>query len=461
MKKISVVFIFLFVFIGKNSAQLLKADSLLNIISVSNNDSVRIDAMNDLVDLYQSNSTDSNMYYAKKILQIGQERKINSIEAFGYSEVGYVYYRIDNRAKGYEYVLKALKIAEPYNNPRVLAKVYNNLSLFKNGSAKIADIKKAVLLFSVAGNTKSFGLHNLASAYLATGQLDSALIYATSAYEVARKDHPISLPWVLLLLGRIHERLNNPDLSLTYYRLALEDARKKNSTRLVRGAYIRLASLYKQKLMVDSNFFYSKKAYDMAANESISNVIDPAYSLYEIYTKQNKTDSALKYLNIYISAKDSLTKIQEVQKVQSLDFDEQIRQRDNAAAEQKLKEERKHNLQYAAIALGLVTFIILFFLLSHSIIGNQKLISFLGILALLIVFEFLNLFLHPFLDRITKHQPILMLAAMVCIAALLIPLHHKLEHWITHKMVEKNNAIRLAAARKTIEQLEKSTPEPL
>jgi hypothetical protein len=42
---------------------------------------------------------------------------------------------------------------------------------------------------------------------------------------------------------------------------------------------------------------------------------------------------------------------------------------------------------------------------------------------------------------------------MVCIAALLVPLHHKLEHWITHKMVEKNNSIRLAVAKRTIQQL--------
>jgi hypothetical protein len=48
-----------------------------------------------------------------------------------------------------------------------------------------------------------------------------------------------------------------------------------------------------------------------------------------------------------------------------------------------------------------------------------------------------------------------MLLALVCIAALLVPLHHKLEKWATHKLVEKNKAIRLAAAKKTIEELEK------
>jgi len=34
--------------------------------------------------------------------------------------------------------------------------------------------------------------------------------------------------------------------------------------------------------------------------------------------------------------------------------------------------------------------------------------------------------------------------------------HHRLEHWIKEKMIEKNNAIRLTAAKKTIEKLEKN-----
>ena len=75
--------------------------------------------------------------------------------------------------------------------------------------------------------------------------------------------------------------------------------------------------------------------------------------------------------------------------------------------------------------------------------------------ALLIVFEFLNLLLHPFLERITYHNPVLMLLALVCIAALLVPLHHKVEKWATAKLVKKNKEIRLANAKKTIEELEK------
>jgi hypothetical protein len=43
---------------------------------------------------------------------------------------------------------------------------------------------------------------------------------------------------------------------------------------------------------------------------------------------------------------------------------------------------------------------------------------------------------------------------MVCIAALLVPLHHRTEKWILHRLVEKNKKIRLEAAKKTIAKLE-------
>ena len=79
---------------------------------------------------------------------------------------------------------------------------------------------------------------------------------------------------------------------------------------------------------------------------------------------------------------------------------------------------------------------------------------FFGVVALLLVFEFLNLLLHPFLERVTHHSPVLILLAMVCIASMLVPLHHRLEKYTTVKLVEKNKEIRLARAKKTIAKLE-------
>ena len=136
-------------------------------------------------------------------------------------------------------------------------------------------------------------------------------------------------------------------------------------------------------------------------------------------------------------------------------FDEQLRQQELVTGKIKAEEQRKQIIQFALIALGIIVFIILFLLFSRSIVANQTLISFFGVLGLLIVFEFINLLIHPWLVSFTHESPVLMLLVLVLIASLLIPLHHRLEKWIKEKMTEKNKTIRLAAAKKTIEKLEK------
>jgi NADH:ubiquinone oxidoreductase subunit 3 (subunit A) len=131
---------------------------------------------------------------------------------------------------------------------------------------------------------------------------------------------------------------------------------------------------------------------------------------------------------------------------------------DNAKkAEEAL--HRKQNIQYALITLGIIIFVTIFLLLSRTIVVNERLISFFAILGLLVVFEFTNLLIHPWLASFTHESPALMLLALVIIASLLIPLHHRLQHWIKEKMIEKNKAIRLAVAKKTIKELEKKTDD--
>jgi hypothetical protein len=70
------------------------------------------------------------------------------------------------------------------------------------------------------------------------------------------------------------------------------------------------------------------------------------------------------------------------------------------------------------------------------------------------VFEFINLLVHAYLEELTNHAQVLVLLMLVGIAALLIPLHHRLEKWAIVKLIEKNKRVRLAAAKLTIEKLE-------
>src|SRR5579862_192128 len=177
--------------------------------------------------------------------------------------------------------------------------------------------------------------------------------------------------------------------------------------------------------------------------------------LRRIYARLNKMDSAYYYSQLESAVKDSIFNQNNINKIQALVFNEKLRDIEEGAKQKKVEEQRRQNVQLTLIALGIIVFITLFLLLSRTIIANEKIISFFAILGLLAVFEFINLLIHPWLAAVTHESPVFMLLALVIIASLLIPLHHRLEHWIKERMIEKNKVIRLEAARKTIEKLEK------
>ncbi len=299
---------------------------------------------------------------------------------------------------------------------------------------------------------------NLGSTYYTMGQLDSALMYTQRTYElINRIKYTHYLSYVLLQFGDLHSKMGNAALAVNYYLLAAQEAIKNKLPRFLSLAYRNLAYYYKKNNQIDSASVYAKKAITSVQYTAFAYLMqaEPAQLLLEIY-KNNNSDSALKYSELYRVVNDSLYNSRNVQQAQSLTFENDLRQQELAAEKIKTEAQRKQNIQYALIALGIIIFILLFLLLSRRHITNTKVIQFLGVVALLLVFEFLNLLLHPFLERITHHSPVLMLLALVCIAALLVPLHHKLEKWATHKLVEKNKQIRLAAAKRTIEELEKN-----
>ena len=61
-------------------------------------------------------------------------------------------------------------------------------------------------------------------------------------------------------------------------------------------------------------------------------------------------------------------------------------------------------------------------------------IDFMGVLSLLLAFEFITLLIHPLIEKFTNHAPVLELIILVVLAAILIPLHHQLTRWLKAKL---------------------------
>ena len=442
-----------------STAQSQPTDSILQKIAVEKNEDKKVDL---IFSIYAPGfDTDPNLIIKTGQALLKQSEVNNDIiqEASAFSFLGQGYRMSGSYTRALEYNQKALVLAEKSGNFSILAMTKNQLgNIYRDRE----EFDKALQLYqSVSADAekgvnemvKTWPLMNIGSIYLSTNKADSALPYLQRAYELSIKVNKFDLPYILWNLGGVHSKMGNAALAVTYYNMAVQKAIEGHTLRQLIFAYIGLAEHFKNMNQPDSSSFYAKKAVAAVQNTAFFYMsIKPAKLLADMYDKSN-CDSTLKYATIYKIANDSLYSRKANQQIQLMTFEEDLRQRELATEKTKANEERQQNIQYALIAFGIITFIILFLLLSRSFITNTKLIEFLGVIALLIVFEFLNLLLHPFLERITHHSPVLMLLSLVCIAALLVPLHHKLEKWATHKLIGKNKAIRLAAAKKTLRLL--------
>ncbi len=435
-------------------------DSILQKIAVEKDEDKKVDLIIGMWAKGVDRDPNLTIKTGQTLLNQGQGKNDIILEASVYCLLGTGFRISGNPIRGLALSQKALILAEKAGNYSILTMTRNQMghtyrdreeyeNAFKIYSRALEDAAKAKNEV-----VKIWPLMNMGVCYLNMDKLDSSLKYLQRAYELSLKINTIDLSYILWNLGGVHSKMGNAALAVTYFNMAIQKSIDEKRVRQISFAYMGLAEHYQRMNQRDSCMLYAKKAVDAVQHTSFFFMSSkPAKMLADMYEKSN-CDSTFKYAAIYKNASDSSFSQKANQQIQMMTFDEELRQQELAAEKVKEAEERKQNIQFALIAFGIISFIILFLLLSRSFITNTKAIEFLGVVALLIVFEFLNLLLHPFLERITDHSPVLMLLALVCVAALLVPLHHKLEKWATHKLVEKNKTIRLEAAKKTVEELE-------
>lgn len=343
-----------------------------------------------------------------------------------------------------------------------LKTIYNCFDFAKNYEQSTAYQKKSIPIIAATNDEVELAniYNDLGAVYAKALMPDSGILYAQKAVSIdTRLKNEYNLVFSLSTLAENYLANKDYDLALPFLRKVLSYEPSRFSAWATAFTYTDLAQAFLGLKQYDSSNFYAQKAIQWSNYMGFKETLINSYEcLYKSFEASGKPDSVNKYFRLAITAKDSVYSIEKTNNIQAISFREQLRQQEIETEKTKAEEERKNNIQYAAIAAGLILFISLFLLLSRSIIVNEKWISFLGILGLLIVFEFINLFFHPYIARLTNHSPALMLVVLVVIAALLIPLHNRIEHWIKHKMVEKNKKIRLTAAKKTIEQLENKNP---
>jgi signal transduction histidine kinase len=326
-----------------------QADSLRQLLLQNINDTLRMAAYRDLAIYYLETNTDSSQFYIEKDLALAQKLKLKLWEADALD-----FLMLNTSGNNYVQSLnalnEALKIA---NNKECEKNIWHIEKFTPSNKAEFARLSvlaslqfDAFQIYTKIGDFESElnavreGLRNsyaindytlisqghrmLGRIYIRLYQLDSALILYSKAYEFINKSgYKKYLADVHNQIGRIYLMKNKPQLALQSYHRAIQSAKEQKTTSLLATTYALMGTYYNQAKNYDSALYYLNASIGLNIKNETRSIL--AYNeLSSIYKNMGKPDSALKYLQLATTAKDTLLSLENVRQLQNIRFGEEL-----------------------------------------------------------------------------------------------------------------------------------------
>ncbi len=425
-------------------AQTQTFDSLEHLLQTEKQDSTRCLILAQLGYHYQGLKPDSALIFAQQGLLLA--RKINYLkgQVKCLSRIGAIYSITGNGEKGLALMLQSLKMSEHLNDQettgnilRLIGDVYSDLG-DQRKSLEYTLRAREVLSTMHLDLQLTFCLIDIGDCYEKLDQLDSAKIFTEEGYELAvKKNYPDLIGNALNNLGNIHSKKSEPAIAMDSYRRSIPYQELSNDENGICETELGMARLFRKQGQDDSCLYYAGLSYASTKKNGFTGYLLKASNFLADYYKQHhNVDSAYFYLSTVIEAKDSMFSQEKIRAVQNLGFEESMRQQEIAVEKKKAEEDHVRNLQLLAIGVFIPVFFIGVLLLSRTKV-KPRVVEFLGILSLLLFFEFITDLIYPYVSEWTNENPIWEMLFLVTLAALLEPLNFRLEHWVKGHLVHK------------------------
>ncbi|HVG41019.1 MAG TPA: tetratricopeptide repeat protein [Chitinophagaceae bacterium] len=317
---------------------------------------------------YLERNLDSSYKYAKIANNILQRLEGESYEAAMSRIFGRIMQRQGNHERALEFYLKQLDIVTNLKDTISIAFCLLDIGhLFlgikdyeqaKSYYYKVKTLDPNVAL-AYGHSAPNLAQVRIGRIHYLTEHLDSARYYAQQAYQLAikiidRKSQSESLT----LIGDILAHEGKFATAITYYKQAVEQAQLYNSSSMVAENFQHIARAFHKMNQTDSAFNYARKAFYFASElKNPFSIADASNLLAFLYKSHGQKDSAFKYLEMVVAAKDSLFTQEKSQQVQNILFNEQLQKQEIAAQKQEeaAKDEKfKTQIKMFALIAGMI-----------------------------------------------------------------------------------------------------------
>jgi tetratricopeptide (TPR) repeat protein len=471
--KYLIIFIFWMGYHITSNAQVSVTDSLKNLLEQNPHDTVKVYLLYKISDQYYDATVhDTAMIYARQAYRLALDLDYDKGQTRSLTRIGNVLEATSDFPAALKTYLDALEISESIGDlvgigatDNNIARVYTEQKTANDFDKAIVYYRKAKEIFEQLGdNTKlSTALMNIGDNFEKMERLDSAWYYQNQAYQMSLLSGDIQQIGITLVnLGYIDLKNKQLDSAFNKFRTGIYYLNEASDWESLPDAWNSLSECFEKVGAVDSAVFYAKKSLVMAESGFNKQAqLDAVDQLASLYGSKKVFDSAYRYSSLATEIRSEIYNNEKAGEIQRTYTRELIRQQELEDQRVATAKKREDNLQIISISGFIITFFIVLIILSQKKI-NPRAIEILGVLGLLLVFEFITIFIHPFIGDLTHHTPIYMLAILVLIASILGPLHHSLTKWLKRKLVRRTTPVSEVNASATIAEPAKvSMPENL
>lgn len=431
------------------------ADSLSAKLAVEKTDTGRVKLMWQMGSAISIYNPEEALAVAQKAVLLAKRIKDEEGLSRSLGVLANTFSNIGNYPRALEYNLEKLKLEEKRKNYRNLASVLMNIAVvyvleeeYQKALSYYRKSDSVITSFQV-NDLRYYIKVNLGDVYDKLGVPDSAYQYYKLSLDFAKSaGDPDFIGASMTGLGHYYRKKINNDSATFHYSHAIHYLTEANDDFLLCEATLGFAKLFQQLQQYDSAAYYAGQSIKIAERGNfLSNQLDAAEFLKTLYKEQKNIDSAFHYYTKVQALNDSVNSKSRIRELQIISTNEQLRQIQLEEEKRNLAIERSQQLQLLFIALFIPGFFLLTLLLSRVRIPI-RVIKILGVLSLLILFEFLTLLLHPTVKELSHHKPVIEMLVFVAIAAFLIPAHHRLEHWLIKRLLQNREKLSPAQSLK-------------
>jgi tetratricopeptide (TPR) repeat protein len=427
--------------------------------------------------------------YCNQELSIAGTSLNDTTKAMAYASMGDYYLSADEKLLAFRNFLEALQVAEKSNKESLLSDAWEHLSRFY---ASIGEYGKAIdyRMMMYQQDSKAGRPLDIIRDMYSTGDLftrskqpdlalkmyEKAILFADSMhYDLLKVDpyfrifnmyfnlHQYSKGYSYLMthqsiviflqnmgyqyfLDQLYAmsmtELKKFDSAGYYFRRAEPDMDRKSNPEQHYNFYTAVGDYNIQKRDYPQAIASYLKAYrigeetkDLEEQENCSMMLDSVYGLAGDYR------SAHLYNIRYHAVKDSLRDMSRDADLLKMEVENDNQRRERLAREEEERVEHRHNLQYLGFTIGLVALFVALVMLGWFAVP-AGFIRALGFVSFIFLFEFIILLADKSIQRWTHDEPWMVLMIKIGLAAVLVPLHHWLEHKVIHYLSHRKRIIR-------------------